>query len=196
MLEKEQLLAILNRPESELDFTELAGKRSAESRGLPYYGDLRKMFQFHFSSFSRMHERIKESGLETDFPRTALGFVEYLIYLGDVPYFDGDLPTAGRFDHGMGYVRGNFSWQSKKENSSESLTRNHREGNISHACGSRIATAVLTDEIVRAIRRIRDEKLQQGWKHSNITKFILERVSAGRNTINDVIHNRTWTHVK
>ena len=122
MRSKAKLLSILNAPDSRLSTKELMGKRSAEARGLPYYGRLKKLYPIHFSSFQNMHRRLRNANLETDFPRTAHGFILYLRYLGDVPH-DMFSPTVGRANHDVGYVRGNFAWESKSDNSSESSTR-------------------------------------------------------------------------
>jgi hypothetical protein len=97
--------------------------KSVEARGLPYYHGLNKQYPIHFSSFSRMHGRIWEFKLTTDFPRTYQGFKDFVEYLGDVPV--GMIrPSVGRKDHSLGYVRGNFGWQELSSNSLESVIRN------------------------------------------------------------------------
>lgn len=96
--------------------------KSVEARGLPYYHGLNKQYPIHFSSFSRMHGRIWEFKLTTDFPRTYQGFKDFVEYLGDVPV--GMIrPSVGRKDHSLGYVRGNFGWQERSINSSECAFR-------------------------------------------------------------------------
>lgn len=120
---KEDLIELLN-PRN-LSDTEYAGKISVLSRGLPYYGRLHTKYPYHWISWCCMHNRIIQCNLDTDFPRTALGFVDFILYLGEVPD-DMINPTTGRLNHNLGYTKQNFVWQSKRDNSSE--------------CGSRVIT--------------------------------------------------------
>jgi hypothetical protein len=97
-------------------------RRSVEARGLPYYHSLNKQYPIHYASFSRMHGRIWRDKLSTDFPRDFQGFKDFIAYLGDIPVGMNN-PTVGRKDHSLGYVKGNFEWQSKSKNSSECSSR-------------------------------------------------------------------------
>lgn len=86
-------------------------------RGLQY------KFPHHWSSFTNMHSRSDE--VDEEFSNCTRGFIAYIRYLGKVP--DGMLkPTAGRRDHSIGYLRGNFEWQSHHDNITEALDRRYR----------------------------------------------------------------------
>lgn len=198
MLSRKKLSALARVPESMLTVEELAGKRSAESRGLPYYGKLRKEFPTHFTSFAKIHYRTKLSGLACDFPRTVEGFIEFLLYIGDVP--DDQLwPTVGRFDHSKGYICGNFAWQDQDENSGESVARNNPSQFALK--GEDDPKAVLTEELVRRIRKFRDAKLKEGWKKRPIAEYVQKRLTEklgivlSIGTIRCVVDDRTWKHL-
>jgi hypothetical protein len=193
MLKKKQLKRLLNIPDSELTIQEYAGKRSALARGLPYYGVLRSMYPQHFSSFGTMHWRLQEGTLACDFPRDAEGFIDFLVYLGDVPA-GMNRPSLGRDDHSVGYVRGNFAWQEMSENSSESVQRNRDYLNEFVSKGEGKPNAILNEELVRKIRRYRDKKLKRGWNRNQVSNAIHHKLSddVSLSTVKDVVYDRKW----
>lgn len=123
MLTRKELEDLVNIPDHKLDKYELMGKRSAFSRGLPYYGKLRSKFPIHFTSFADMHTRHKTKGVEISetFSRDVDGFINFLLYLGDL---NTEYDTLGRKDHSKGYIEGNFKWEPYWENYSEAALRN------------------------------------------------------------------------
>lgn len=123
MLTRKELEDLVNTPDHELDRYELMGKRSAFSRGLPYYGKLRSKFPIHFSSFTHMYARHKTKGVEISetFSRDVDGFINFLLYIGDL---NTEYDTLGRIDHSKGYIEGNFKWEPYWENYSEAALRN------------------------------------------------------------------------
>lgn len=106
--------------EHKLTPTEIAGRASVLARGYPYYGRLRSCFPKHWRSFCCMHSRSKN--IDPRYARTLDGLVNFICDLGPVPN-EMVNPTVGRQDHSIGYFPGNFSWQSKSENSSEIAIR-------------------------------------------------------------------------
>lgn len=128
MLNRQELENLLNVPDSELNRYEAMGKSSAESRGLPYYGRLRSKYKDHFISFINMHKRSKMYNIEIskNFSRDAEGFINFLLYLGDL---QTDTDSLGRQDHTKGYIEGNFRWQPLEENCKESGDRTKRNAN-------------------------------------------------------------------
>lgn len=129
MLTRKELEELVNTPDHELDKYELMGKRSAFSRGLPYYGKLRSKFPIHFTSFVDMHYRHKIKGVEISetFSRDTDGFINFLLYLGDL---NTEYDTLGRIDHSKGYIEGNFKWEPYWENYSEAALRNVKTNNL------------------------------------------------------------------
>lgn len=125
MLNRQELEALANVPDHELNRYESMGKASAESRGLPYYGRLRSEYKDHFTSFLCMHNRCMRENIEIskNFSRDAEGFINFLLYLGDL---QTDTDSLGRRDHTKGYIEGNFRWQPLEENSKESGIRNKK----------------------------------------------------------------------
>lgn len=64
----------------------------------------------------------RTSDIDKSFSRSVEGFINFISYLGEVP--ENMLnPTIGRIDHSVGYYVGNFKWQSKSDNSKESINR-------------------------------------------------------------------------
>lgn len=104
---------------------EKIAKKSVESRGLPYYGELKKKYPIHWSSFANMHKRgrLKNIEIDSNFSRTKEGFEKFIKYLGDVPE-NMEKPTLGRDNHDIGYIKGNFKWESFDDNRKESGIRN------------------------------------------------------------------------
>lgn len=94
------------------------GMKSALSRGLPFYGLLRREYPRHFAAFSSLHKRVELGRSTTDLPRNSEGFIQFLLEIGDLPV-DMRKPSVGRKDHDLGYVRGNYEWQSLSDNSKE-----------------------------------------------------------------------------
>ncbi len=93
-------------------------------RPYKYNKELKLNNPIHYSSFHNIHKRSKRSGLEVDpdFQTTNEGFKAFIEYLGPIP--EGMIkPTVGREDHSKGYIRGNFQWQSRTDNSSEAAKR-------------------------------------------------------------------------
>lgn len=129
MLTRKELEDLVNTPDHELDRYELMGKRSAFSRGLPYYGKLRSKFPIHFTSFAAMYARHKTKGVEISetFSRDTDGFINFLLYLGDL---NTEYDTLGRIDHSKGYIEGNFKWEPYWENYSEAAVRNVKTNNL------------------------------------------------------------------
>lgn len=118
-MNKSDILSIFDHGERNLTHAQKAGKGSAIAKGYPYYGALRTVFKKHFNSFQCMHSR---GNVDKEFERTFDGFVNFVEYLGDYPA-DMIEPTVGRKDHDIGYVRGNFEWQSKSDNCRERALR-------------------------------------------------------------------------
>lgn len=126
--DKDGIWKLYNDDLANLSHERSMGRKSAESKGHPYYGILRELYNYpHFISFSGMHSRLKYSKLATDFPRTLEGFIDYIVYMGPVPS-GMERPVAGRIDHSVGYLRGNFAWQSAEDNNRESALRNQKNG--------------------------------------------------------------------
>lgn len=119
-MNRTDLSKIFEDGEKYLTPLQLAAKQSVVSRGLPYYGILRKRFPQHFSSFLNMHKRTSQ--IDVDFGRSLSGFINFIEYLGVVPKLMIS-PTAGRLDHSKGYLRGNFAWQSRFDNLAELNSR-------------------------------------------------------------------------
>jgi hypothetical protein len=127
---KSQLIELSNPPDNELTWEMKAAKNSVLSRGFPYYGKLKHCFPYHWSSFANMHKR----GTYTEFPRTVEGFIEFILYLGDVP-LGMQSPTIGRKDHFKGYIRDNFEWQEFGANSRDATKRQFLNGTHSTQLG-------------------------------------------------------------
>jgi hypothetical protein len=118
IMTREDLINLSKIPPSNISVA-----KSLEARGYPYYGNLKSSYPIHWASFSAMHGRVRDFGLDCDFPRNVDGFIDFILYVGPVP---GDMirPTLGRSDHSIGYLKGNFKWQESSDNTSESATRN------------------------------------------------------------------------
>jgi len=95
--------------------------RSITSRGLPYYGEYKQAYPYHWASFCDMHKR--KSEIDALFSRSFEGFVHFVFYLGPVPE-DMIRPSIGRKDHLVGYKKGNFCWQEFSDNAKEGRLRN------------------------------------------------------------------------
>jgi len=101
------------------------------------YGWLARQFPVHRRHFESMHR----SGRQTDFPRTLQGFNEFVKYLGPVP--EGMVsPTLGRKDHDLGYLRDNFAWQSRADNTSEMIIRTRTGTTLSDAWKRKISESM------------------------------------------------------
>lgn len=97
--------------------TRESAKKAALARGDSYFIDLQ------VNAFYRMHNRIRDWKLLTDFTRTREGFVDFVVHIGEVP--EGMIkPGVGRKDHTKGYVKDNFMWQSFRDNCIENALRN------------------------------------------------------------------------
>lgn len=88
-----------------------------------WYG-LKKKFPHHWVSFERMHEvkKLYDIHVAPEFDFTTRGFISFIRYLGPVPA-GMTKPTRGRINHNIGYVRGNFQWQSLSDNVKEVHSR-------------------------------------------------------------------------
>lgn len=150
MLTRKELEDLVNIPDHKLDKYELMGKRSAFSRGLPYYGKLRSKFPIHFTSFADMHTRHKTKGIEISetFKRDVDGFINFLLYLGDL---NTEYDTLGRKDHSKGYIEGNFKWEPYWENYSEAALRNIKTNNL---C---VNSNELYNESVKKFHQLQDQ---------------------------------------
>lgn len=196
MKTKRALRRLLDKSGSELSRTELMGKRSAESRGLPYYGILRKRYPQHFISFSDMHQRVAERNLGCEFPRTVDGFIDFLVYVDDVS--DGmSNPSLGRFDHSVGYVVGNFAWQELSANSQESAERNRKLLDRCVTRGEEAPNVILDDELVSRMRKFRDIKVSKGWTRNQVANRIHSSLNglASLSAVKDVVYDRKWKHL-
>lgn len=88
--------------------------------------------------FTRMQQRAVVLVVPCAFAFDEEGYRQFVEVIGPIP--DGmRSPTVGRYDHDQGYVPGNFHWEEKAENSSESATRNKiaRLGNRRSAASPR-----------------------------------------------------------
>lgn len=193
MKSKDELQRILKNSQNFLTKEEIAGMRSALARGLPYYGRLRSHYRVHFQAFSNMHKRCSEFTLDCDFERSAAGFVEFLLYLGDVPP-NMRVPTLGRSDHDIGYVIGNFQWQEQSENAQESVLRN-QPVNLKLMSGENNKGALLTSDRVRKMREFRNRKLACGWSKARIIRFISSRTDVSMPIVKRVILNLSYRDV-
>lgn len=112
---KEYLSDLYNKS-IELNSKQLMAKLSVESRGLPYYGNLKKVFPIHFKRFKSMNHRRGKVNLE--FRNSVEGFINFIVEIGPIP--EGMVfPSVGRKDHSKGYEVGNFRWQEFSENCSD-----------------------------------------------------------------------------
>lgn len=115
------------------------------------YGDANEVYSRHYYYFVLMHDRAKAYQIEVgpEFKRDRDGFMNFVAYLGPVP--DNMVtPTIGCKDHSLGYVFDNFEWQSKSDNSRESVCRNKP-----YAC----------DEVKKSISRA-----HLGMKHTSASR--------------------------
>lgn len=200
MLSKEELIKLSDPDDSELNNDEYAAKLSVLSRGYPYYGQLKKKFPIHWMSFSGMYKRKRQYEIEIDslFKRNVDGFIEFILYIGDVPKYMIS-PSVGRIDHSKGYIIGNFRWESAYSNSIESGIRNgwkHSEG----IKLSNIKRRKIPNETVKIIRNFRIGKL----KDLTETKFInyciewLNKkfdISISKCAIREILNNTTYKDV-
>lgn len=117
----EDLLRSLVFPdESSLTINELRTKRRCATQGISYYGRARysEESSIYYTAFDGVMIRTKAEKLDSDYSRTPESFIEFYLEIGNIP--DGMIsPTVGRLDHSLGYLRGNFEWQSFSDNSSE-----------------------------------------------------------------------------
>lgn len=74
------------------------------------------------TSFKHMMDRVKLYNLECSYTRDEKGFLEFVKDIGEIP-LNMKSPSVGRKDHTKGYVKGNFDWQERTENSYESAKR-------------------------------------------------------------------------
>jgi hypothetical protein len=156
MFSKEELRDQYDKDIASLSGRYRAAKDRMDAKGFPYYGVFRERYANHLSSFKNMQKRVKDLGFDCDFEHSINGFIEFLVYLGDVP--DGiGRPSIGRYDHSKGYVKGNFRWESLSENSAEVGRRRK------HKRGEEASKAVLKNGEVRAMRLFRDALLEEGW---------------------------------
>jgi hypothetical protein len=102
-------------------------KASCTARGFSYYGNLKSENLIHWSSFSNMHKR--SIHISDEFSQTYLGFKNFIDYLGPVPE-NMIKPSLGRKDHSLGYIRGNFEWQSLSDNGKEAANRTENYKNL------------------------------------------------------------------
>lgn len=89
--------------------------RSIQSRNLPYYGKYKKEYSYHFNAFCGMHKR---NAVDDAFSRNFGGFMRLIEYLGPVP-IGIKMPSVGRINHKIGYIKGNFAWQELLDNLSD-----------------------------------------------------------------------------
>ncbi len=201
MLSREELIELSNPDDTKFTQEEWMGKLSVISRGHPYYGLLKKEFPTHWMSFSGMHKRKKEYNIEIDslFERNTNGFIEFILYLGDVPE-NMIIPTVGRIDHSKGYIVGNFRWESKGSNSSEVGIRNVKKYGWEQIRLSSIRDRRLSSEIVRVIKNTRVGQL----KHLPREVFIKDciewikkqfNISIGRTAIRYILDNKRYKDV-
>ena len=72
--------------------------------------------------FRDMIIRSRNKNIECEYTKSDEDFERWLIDIGPVP--EGmKIATVGRHDHSQGYIKGNFSWQEKSDNSAESAKR-------------------------------------------------------------------------
>jgi hypothetical protein len=193
MLEREELVRIYSESIENLGDREYRAWCAVKARGVPYYGILGKDYPNHLSSFKGMRARTDASGLPCDFEHSANGFIDFLVYLGDIPEGMGR-PSIGRLDHSKGYVRGNFRWESFSENSAESGRRRK------HKKGEEASKAKLTNGEVTAIRAFRDALVAEGWslrKVGRAVKGALEAngMTASASNIYYILSERTFKEV-
>lgn len=99
-------------------------------------------------------------------------------FLMDVGFAPEGFSLARKGDIGN-YEPGNCSWKSKSENSSEALR------------GEKNVKAKLTEEQVRCIRVL---AMGASPKHY-IAPLIAAELGTSRQTINNILQRRTWTHI-
>lgn len=154
MLTREYLEQLQNISEDELSTHERGYRDRCLSRGNNYYGRLRKEFPVHFNSFYNMQKRCVFLDIETDFTYDVDGFIEFILYVGEVP--EGmNRPSVGRLNHDCGYVKGNFEWQALSDNCSEVATRNY-DNNPRLSKGVEFQRCVNSDTLPRTIDSIID----------------------------------------
>jgi len=74
------------------------------------------------TAFKHMMDRVKLYKLDCSYTRDEKGFIEFVKDIGEVP-LTIKKPSVGRKDHSKGYVKGNFNWQERSENSYEAAKR-------------------------------------------------------------------------
>jgi len=84
------------------------------------FGVLKDLYPAHYRAFLNVIKRSSDVG--TDLTNDKNGYLEFVEELGPCPP-DMKQPTVGRKDHSLGYVRGNYFWQSSSENYSEVRSR-------------------------------------------------------------------------
>ena len=99
-------------------------------------------------------------------------------FLTDVGFAPEGFSLARKGDIGN-YEPGNCSWKSKSENSSEALR------------GEKNVKAKLTEEQVLCIRAL---AVGASPKHY-IAPLIAAELGTSRQTINNILQRRTWTHI-
>jgi hypothetical protein len=197
MLEKTRLFQIYREHVEGLTGRAYSVKCALDSRGWPYYGVLGKVYPHHLSSFKNVQKRVVELSLPCDFEHTVDGFIDFLVYLGDVPP-NMVRPSVGRIDHKNGYVRENFRWECLSENSSEGSVRKTLEGKTPK--GEKSPTAKVSNDDVKAIRNFRDLKMAEGWSMRKIGRAIRSDldhrgVSMGTSTIYYILSGKTFKEV-
>lgn len=187
MLSREELNELANFDDSKLTNEEYGGKISVISRGLPYYGKLKKEFPAHWSSFTGMHKRHKVKGVDIDslFDRDVNGFIEFILYVGDIPKFMID-PSIGRIDHSKGYIVGNFRWESLSSNAKESSERN-KDKMLKLSIERNFENRKIPNNIVKIIKDAKIGKL----KNVSNGKFVSDCVEWLKNRFSIIVSKRT-----
>ncbi len=107
------LLKLHSESDSNLTHMEHVARNSVLARGLPYYGVLKKIFNYHWASFMNMHQR--PTHVDPKYDRNRDGFINFIVDISEVPP-DMMRPSIGRIDHNLGYIPGNFMWQEFSDN--------------------------------------------------------------------------------